>query len=85
MEVRLNKVKHKSGMCSLPGYSTAEGYSGKCQEQISLSATTAVKICLWKTVSNKTDQQVNERSLIPAKPPGSFPFKGSKMRGTFDR
>lgn len=43
-----------------------------------------VKICLWKTVSNITDQQVNERSLMPAKAPGSFHFKGSKMPRTSD-
>lgn len=41
MEVRLIKEKHKSGMCSMPDYSTAEECSGKCQEQISLFAATA--------------------------------------------
>lgn len=51
----------------------------------SLCCHSPVKACLWRAVSNSTDQQANERAFMPAKPPGSLDFKGSEVPGTADR
>lgn len=51
----------------------------------SLCCHSPFKACLWRAVSNITDQQANERAFMPAKPPGSLDFKGLKVPGTADR